>query len=93
MLTLIIFIFLSSFNSMQTGTHTIDYVPDTSEIVIMNAEETGNNETKIEFPSFAYRVNLLIYFVIPVLLLVILLLLKIHQLNREESNENHTISL
>jgi cytochrome b6 len=41
------------------------------------------DETKIEFASFTYRVNLLLYYTIPVAVLVCLVILKIRQIDRE----------
>jgi cytochrome b6 len=40
-------------------------------------------ETKIEFASFTYRVNLLLYYIIPVAILLGFVILKIRQLDRE----------
>jgi hypothetical protein len=64
-------------------------VPGTSLAIVISAEEPAGNETKIAFPSFAYRVNLLLYFVIPVFIFVLLLMIKIRQLNRDGQNGSH----
>ncbi len=83
----IILMILSSFSSLQTGSHTIDSVPYESNVVVISAGEPFNNETKIEFPSFSYRVTLLLYFVIPVLILVFFIMIKIRQLDHTVNDD------
>ena len=78
---------------VQTGDQTFEYVNEASGAIIHTADEGGNDDIKIIFPSFAYRIQLLLYFIIPVFLFVLLIIFKIYQQNREEADENITISL
>ncbi len=43
-------------------------------------EDPAVQETKIEFPSFEYRINLLMYFITPLIILIFFIVLKIRQL-------------
>jgi hypothetical protein len=80
---------LSLSGYLYTGIPVHGTVPGTVLAVVISAEEPAGDEIKIAFPSFAYRVNLLLYFVIPVFIFVLLLMIKIRQLNRDGQNGSH----
>ncbi|GEM_PF-3244402 len=81
-----IFVGTSLLFSLDTGPNTV-----VCDLVVMQVQAGQNNiETKIEFPSFEYRINLLLYFVFPVLILLILLILKIRQLDLHLDDDSRT---
>jgi hypothetical protein len=75
--------------SIHAETPVTGTVRGTSHAIVISAEEPAGNETKIAFPSFSYRINLLLYFVTPVFIFVLLLMIKIRQLNRDGQNGSH----
>lgn len=87
-----IVIALLLFGLLQVVSTMTEVNPYTSNGFIIKTNEAVGNEAEIEFPSFGYRVNLLVYFIAPVLLFVLLLMIKIRQLDRNEDDTAHDSS-